>query len=278
IATVDDRPITIGKVVNLMLCMMLGVVLASILSRLLGRRLLPRLGLNAGASRAVQSISFYSLAVLFGVVSFELVHIPLTSFAFLGGAVAIAVGFGSQDIANNFMSGIILLAEQPIRVGDVVTVDDVQGTVQHIGPRSTRIRTDSNHELIVPNSKLLSDKVTNLTLSDNLVQAAVAVSLPVRITLSRAKQLLLQAAASNPALLREPRPIVLLKQFGTTSMDFELHFWLRLSSDMQVAIAQSEVREAVNELLERCDDQPIIVATQRFGNTASASSVAKGAA
>jgi small-conductance mechanosensitive channel len=208
--------------------------------------------------------------VLFSVVSFELVHIPLASFAFLGGAIAIAIGFGSQDIANNFMSGIILLAEQPIRVGDVVTVDDVQGTVQHIGPRSTRIRTDSNHELVVPNSKILSDKVTNLTLSNNFVQTAIAVTLPMKIKLRQAKQILLQAAAANPGVLQEPRPLVLLKQFGSTSMDFELHFWLKLSNDMQVAIAQSDVREAVNELFEKCDTQAIIAAAPLFGTATSA--------
>ena len=227
IAEVNDQPITVGKIVKLIVYMFLGVLLASILSRLLGRRVLPRFGLNEGASHAVQSIAFYSLAALFGVLSFEFVHIPLTAFAFLGGAVAIAVGFGSQDIANNFMSGIIILAEQPIRVGDVVVVDDVQGTVMHIGPRSTRINTDANHEVIVPNSKLLSDKVTNLTLSDSLIQTAVARHPAVESGGAAGKEILLQAATSHPTVLQEPRPIVLFKQFGTRLMDFELHFWLQ---------------------------------------------------
>ncbi len=264
IAEVDDRPITIGKIGSLMLYMLLGVLSARILSRLLGRRVLPRFGLNEGASHAVQSISFYSLAVLFGVLSFQLVHIPLAAFAFLGGAVAIAIGFGSQDIANNFMSGIIILAEQPIRVGDVVLVDGVQGTVEHIGARSTRIRTDANHEVIVPNSKLLSDKFTNLTLSDNLVQTTVAISLPLKLTVQQAKQLLLQAASSDPNVLNEPHPIVLFKQCGASAMDFELRFWVRLSDDMRVAIVQSEVREAINELFLR-NDAPAIIAAAPLG-------------
>ena len=197
---------------------------------------------------------------MFGVLSFDIVHIPLTAFAFLGGAVAIAIGFGSQDIANNFMSGIIILAEQPIRVNDVVVVDGVQGTVKHIGPRSTRINTDENHEVIVPNSKLLSDKVTNLTLSDSLIQTAVGVTLPLRMGVQQAKRILLQAASSHPTVLRNPEPIVLFKQFGATSMDFELHFWLQLSDTMQAAMAQSDVREAINELFQQTDTQPIIAA------------------
>ena len=278
IAEVNDEPITVGKIVKLIGYICLGLLMASFLSRVLGRRVLPRFGLNEGASHAVQAIAFYSLAGVFGVVSFEIVHIPLTAFAFLGGAVAIAVGFGSQDIANNFMSGIIILAEQPIRVGDVVVVDDVQGTVKHIGPRSTRISTDANYDVIVPNSKLLSDKVTNLTLSDSLVQTAVAVTLPLKVGVQQAKSILLQAASSHPTVLQKPCPIVLFKQFGTTTMDFELHFWLQLNDAMQAAIAQSDVREAINELCQQNDAQPIIAAIPALSNSTSGATRAAKAA
>ncbi len=257
---VGDNPITVGKVVTLVVCMGLGAVLAKMLSRVLGRRILPHFGLNEGASHAIQSITFYSLSILFGVLSLQLVHIPLAAFAFMGGAIAIAIGFGSQDIANNFMSGIIILAEQPIRVGDVVSVDTVQGTVQHIGPRSTRIKTDCNHELIVPNSKLLSDKVTNLTLSDTLIRTAVAVTLPPKLPVAQAKQLLLGAALSQASVQHKPHPVVLFKQFSATSMDFELHFWLRLEDDMQAALAQSAVREAINDVFQQVDAPATITA------------------
>jgi len=256
--SVNDQSITVGKVVSLMIYLLLAVVAAKLFSRLLGRRILPRFGLNEGASHAVQSIAFYTMLMLFVVMSFEMVHVPLSAFTFLGGAVAIAVGFGSQDIANNFMSGIILLAEQPIRVGDIIVVDGVQGTVAHIGPRSTRIKTDSNYEMIVPNSKVLSDKLTNLTLSDTLVQTSVAVTLPNKMPVAQAKVILLQASLSNRTVLREPCPIVLFKQFGATSMDFVLHFWLQLDDEMRAAIAQSDVREEINELFLQCGAQPAI--------------------
>lgn len=257
---VDDRPITVGKLAGLVLYLPGAVLLARVLSRLLGRHILPRFGLNEGAAHAVQSMAYYSLAIVLVLLSFQLVHIPLTAFAFLGGAVAIAVGFGSQEIASNFMSGIIILAEQPIRVGDVVVVDGVQGTVEHIGPRSTRLRTESNHELIVPNSKLLAEQVTNLTLSDNLVQTAISVTLPLKLPVKQAKALLLQAALGNPRVLREPHPVVIFKQFGASSMEFQLHFWLQLRDDMQVAIAQSDVRESIEELCQRNDAPPTIAA------------------
>ena len=92
--------------------------------------------MHRGRIDAIHSIFFYTLCFLFGVAAFRVLDVPLAAFAFLGGAAAIAIGFGSQDIMNNFMSGIILLAEQPIRVGDVVTLDGVTGVVMHIGLRA----------------------------------------------------------------------------------------------------------------------------------------------
>ena len=156
---------------RLLLALLVGVIAARLLGRLFGRHVLPRLGLNEGAINAIQSISFYSLCVLFSLLSLELVNLPFAAFTFLGGAVAIAFGFGSQNILNNFMSGLILLAEQPIRVGDLVEMEGVRGVVEHIGARSTRVKTISNHEIIVPNSILLENKVTNLTLSGSALEA-----------------------------------------------------------------------------------------------------------
>ena len=120
------------------------------------------------------------------------------------------------------------------------------------------IKTDANHELVVPNSKLLSDKVTNLTLSDSLIQTTVAVTLPTKIQVKEAKGLLLAAALSQPTVLHDPCPVVLFKQFGSATMDFELHFWLQLRDEMQAAVAQSDVREAINDLFLEQNAQPAI--------------------
>ena len=98
-----------------------------------------------------------------------MVHVPLTVFAFMGGAIAIGVGFGSQTLANNFISGLILLVERTIRVGDLVNVDGIDAKVEHIGTRSTRVKTRENFEMLIPNSKFLENSVTNWTLSDTRV-------------------------------------------------------------------------------------------------------------
>lgn len=253
LATVDDRPITVSKILSALGYVLIGVVVARIISRLLGHRVLPRLGLNDGASHAVQSISFYTLCVLFGILSLEIVNLPFAAFTFLGGAAAIGIGFGSQNILNNFISGLILLAEQPIRVGDLVEIDGIQGTVEHIGARSTRVKTATNYEIVFPNSKLLENKVTNLTLTDDLVQTAITLSLSPSMTVDEARESLLQAAASHPKVLSTPAPVVLFKEYSATSMSFELNFWIKLHSVMECRIIESEVRQTINSLFSGTD-------------------------
>lgn len=248
LTSVDDRPITIGKVVTLICYFVIGLLVARIIARLIAGRVLPRFGLNDGAVHAVQSILFYSLSTIFTLLSLELAHLPFAAFTFLGGAAAIGIGFGSQNILNNFISGLILLTEQPIRVGDLVEIDHIQGTVEHIGPRSTCVRTASNHEIIVPNSKLLENKVVNLTLSDNLVQTGIGVSMATVIELQDARCLLKHCAASHSKVLANPEPVVLFKEFNANSMSFELHFWLRLNNTMECRLVESEVREKIHEL------------------------------
>ena len=131
------------------------------ISRWVAAKLLSRLGLNRSAVSPVQSLTFYALLATFTMVSLNVLNVPLTVFSFLGGALAIGAGFGSQNIVNNFISGMILLVERPIRVGDVIQIDSLIGSVTQIGARSTKINTVANHEIIVPNSKLLETSVIN---------------------------------------------------------------------------------------------------------------------
>ncbi len=249
ITSVDDRPITVRKIVAGIFLMFLGVYLSRRLSRLIGRRMLPRIGFDSGASTAVQSIAFYLLISCFAVVALELINIPITVFTFLGGAVAIGVGFGSQNILNNFISGLILLAEQPIRVGDLVEIGDMCGNVEKIGARSTRIKTGSNLEIIVPNSKLLEDNVTNWTLSDTRMRTVVRIGVAYGSPTLETARILQLAISECPQVLKEPEPIVLFSDFGDNALMFEVHFWLYVRTMMQARRIESEVRHTIDRLM-----------------------------
>ena len=127
VTSVDDRSITVGKIVIGLVLLLVGFSLSRLISNWLARRVFPRLGLNEGASAAIRSILFYLLLISFVFLALRTVNIPLTAFAILGGAIAIGVGFGSQAIMNNFMSGLILIAERPIRVGDLIKLGGQRG-------------------------------------------------------------------------------------------------------------------------------------------------------
>jgi small-conductance mechanosensitive channel len=209
--------------------------------------------LDPGVTSALQTIAFYTLLVTFSLFSLQLISIPLTVFAFLGGAVAIGVGFGSQNILNNFISGLILLAERPIRVGDLVEIDGLHGNVENIGARSTRVRTGANLEIIVPNSTFLENNVTNLTLSDTRIRTMVSVGVAYGSPTRDVDRLLREAVASRPDIHLEPEPIVLFKEFGDNSLLFEIHFWINARTIMQAQKIESEVRHTIDDLCRQAE-------------------------
>jgi small-conductance mechanosensitive channel len=167
----------------------------------------------------------------------------------LGGAIAIGVGFGSQNVINNFISGLILLAERPVRVGDLVEIDGLQGSIEQIGARSTRLKTGANLEIIVPNSKFLENSVTNWTLSDTRIRTSVAVGVDYGSPTREVARLLQQAAEANPNVLRQPEPLVLFQGFGDNTLNFEVLFWISTRTTTHRLRVESDIRFAIDDVL-----------------------------
>ncbi len=251
LTSVEDRPITVGKIALGALLVSLGFWFASFFSTLLGRRLLPRLGLDARAASILQSVVFYVLLSGLFLIVLNVINVPLTVFTFVGGAVAIGVGFGSQNIVNNFISGLILMAERPIKLGDVVTVDGTKGTVEHIGPRSTRVLGEGNIDIIIPNSVFLERNVVNWTLSTDSIRTHVSVGVACGSDVQLVSSLLRLAVAENEKILKQPEPFVLFTDFAESALQLEIQFWIRVRSPLDEKLAQSEVRFAVDRLFRQ---------------------------
>jgi small-conductance mechanosensitive channel len=249
LTTVDDHPLTIGKVLVGVILLFCGFILARMLSRTLGHRLQHgHFHLNESGASALQSLSFYVFLVCFTLTALKFVNVPLTMFTFLGGAIAIGVGFGSQNILNNFISGLILLAERPVRVGDLIQLDGIHGTVEHIGTRSTRVRTSSNMEIIVPNSSFLENNVLNLTLGDNKVRTHVSVGIAYGSPTRDAARLLKHAADEHGLVLSNPEPFVWFTDFADNSLNFELHFWVEVRNTSERKRVESDLRFKIDHL------------------------------
>jgi small-conductance mechanosensitive channel len=220
--------------------------LSSGTKRFLFNRLLAQSGLDRSLQYAVaQVVSNIVLVVgIFFVLENAGIHLAaLTVFA---GAVGVGVGFGLQNIASNFISGLVILAERPITIGDRVEVAGIAGQVEHIRARSTIIRTNDNIMMIVPNTKFIDSPVTNWTYGDPRVRFRIPVGVAYASDLNKVRDVLLAVAHENPYTLKEPAPTVFLDQFGDNSIDFKLMVWSsemsarpsRYRSDLNFAIAQ----------------------------------------
>jgi small-conductance mechanosensitive channel len=246
---VDDHPLTVGKVLVGVILVFCGFVLARMLSRTLGYRLQQgRIHMNESGAAALQSLSFYVLLVSFTLTALKFVNVPLTMFTFLGGAIAIGVGFGSQNILNNFISGLILLAERPIKVGDLIQIDDLYGNVEQIGARSTIIRTGSNLDIIVPNSTFLENNVVNLTRGDDKLRTHVKVGIAYGSPTREATKLMKHAAVEHGRILNSPEPFVWFTEFGDNSLNFEVHFWVKVRSISDRTRIESDIRYRIDQL------------------------------
>lgn len=248
VGTVEDRPITVSKIVVGIVILLLGAMLSRIFCSALARRLFPRMGLEEGAAEALRSLLYYAFLLGFALLALKIVNVPLTAFTILGGALAIGVGFGSQNIINNFISGLILLVERPIKIGDLIQVEDLIGTVERIGPRSTRVRSPANMDIIVPNSEFLEKNVINWTLSDDRHRTFVAVGVVYGSPTRDVANLIRRAVEEHGKVLEKPEPIVLFTDFGDNSLNFEVHFWIHMRRMMDRRIIESDIRYRIDGL------------------------------
>lgn len=248
VTAVDDSPISVGSLVVALTMFSVGLWASRKGSAVVGRFSEDRLKLDAGAAHALQTLSFYLLLVSFGLLALRAVHFPLTAFTVVGGALAIGIGFGSQNVMNNFISGLILMLERPVRARDVVEVDGNHGTIEHIGARSTQIRSTDGRQIIVPNSFFLESNVVNWTLSDDLVRAKVTVGVIYGSPTRLVEQLIARAVKEEKLALSDPEPIIVFAEFGENSLNFDVYFWVRARSPMAMNKVQSHVRFAIDDL------------------------------
>jgi small-conductance mechanosensitive channel len=177
-----------------------------------------------------------------------MVNIPLTAFAFLGGAVAIGIGFGAQNLINNFISGFMILGERPINIGDLIEVDGVLGMVEEVGTRCTRVRTGENIHILVPNSTFLEQKITNWTLSNKKIRVNITVGVAYGSPVEQVRETLIRAAKEVPLVLASPEPFVLFSDFGDNALVFNLYFWVEISRVIQRRQIESDVRFKIDAL------------------------------
>lgn len=239
--------LTIGKVFLAFVLAFVGHFLARRLSLKLRDFLSRHYRFPISTLATIKTVTYYMLYLIIIFFVFRILEVPLTVFTVLGSAVAIGVGFGSQNIVKNFLSGITVLIEQPIKVGDFLEVDGLYGIVENVGFRSTRMKTAENTHVIIPNSSFLENKVLNWTLSDDIIRGKVVVGVAYGSDLEKVKSVLSSLNDDIDSILDSPKPFYHFADFGSSSLDFEYYFFTKVSTRTQLRAQESEVRFLIDK-------------------------------
>ena len=223
-------------------------LLARVLRKLIAEKLFGRTQVDPGVRYALGRVISYVIWILGLIVALQPLGINATTLAVFGGAIGVGIGFGLQDIAKNFVAGLILLIERPIKVGDRIEIGNVTGSVAEIRARATLVRTNDDIYLIVPNSRFVTETVTNWSYRSPRVRFHFPVSVACGSDPRAVEQALLEAAAKNDHVLREPPPTVLFAAFGESSLDFELACWTAVMLHRRSAL-RSEMNYCIHAAL-----------------------------
>jgi small-conductance mechanosensitive channel len=221
-----DTPFSLATMVQFVVIIVVVMLLARATRRALLKRVLPRTRLDDGLQYMISRIAGYAVLVLGLMVGLQTAGVNLSSLTVLAGAVGIGIGFGLQTIINNFVSGLILMGERSVQIGDRIEMGGINGDVLRIGARSTSVRTNDNIMVIVPNAELVSGRVVNWShRGDQRLRFRVPVGVSYDNDPHQVEELLLEAASENKSVLKDPAPRAVLKEFGANSLNFELRVW-----------------------------------------------------
>jgi small-conductance mechanosensitive channel len=225
ILQLGGRQLTLGTLLYLVTLFLLLILVTGRLRRWLVSRILAQSKMDASAREAFGSLFFYGLVFVGTLVILQTAGIDVTTLNVVAGAFGIGIGFGLQNIASNFVSGLIILFERPVKIGDRIEVGEVEGDVVEIRARSTTVLTNDNIAIIIPNSKLISENVINWSYNDASVRFAAPVSVAYGSDVRLVERLLLEVAAECPDVLQDPAPVVRFLEFGDNGLRFELRAW-----------------------------------------------------
>lgn len=243
--TINRTPITLSSVFLFLIVLAITYFFAKFTNFFILRRLLKRFNVDEGLRFTLQRINFYTLMLIGVIIAFQFIGIDLSGLAVIFGMLSVGIGFGLQNITSNFVSGIILLLERPIKIGDRVMVGDTEGDVLDINIRSTTISSLNNVSIIVPNSDFISSKVINWSHGDPKVRITIDVGVSYDSDLDLVLHTLREVADEHPNVLKRPEPDVLFLSFGDSAWNLRLRVWLpnpknhhKIRSELNIAIVR----------------------------------------
>jgi len=219
---IQDVGVTLGHLAVALVAIILAFIASRIIRHIFRTRIFSQLQLDPGLEFALLRVIHYTIILTGTYICLKTVNIPLGALVGLFAVIGVGIGFGLQNVAANFISGVILLIERPVKVGDRLEVDDVWGDVTRINLRTTIVKTPDNIAIIVPNSKLLENNVTNYSYGDAMIRLHIAVGIAYGSDVTKAMDSLMQVAREHEGVLDDPEPKVWFREFSDSSLNFEL--------------------------------------------------------
>lgn len=248
IFSVGEKDITLSNLITAFLLVIVSIVLSKWVRAALKRRVLPRTKIDPGLEYAFLRFVHYAIIVFGAYIGLTAIGLPVGALVGVLAVLGVGIGFGLQNLASNFISGLIMLVERPVKVGDRITVEDVWGDVTQINLRTTVVTTPDNVSIIIPNAKLLENNVINWTYGDRSVRIRVPVGVAYGTDPDIVTRILVEAANNNPRVLDEPDPSVWFEEFGDSSLNFLLLCWIP-SADLK-EVLNNELNREINRLLK----------------------------
>lgn len=243
---IGDHRFTVGHVITAGAVLYSAFLVSWTVQSVLIHDVFPRSHVEKGTGISIIRLFHYALILVGVMLALGAMGFELKNLVILTGALGIGIGFGLQNIANNFVSGLILLFERPIKVGDIVQITGVWGEVKQLGLRATVVETFDRAEIIVPNSDLVSNQVTNWTFSDRMVRLVIPVGIAYGSDVPLTMRLLFEAAQGHLLVLKNPEPQALFLSFGESSLDFELRVWIE--DVRKIFVVKSELHQEIDRM------------------------------
>ena len=217
--------ITLGNILASVVVFLGSILLSHFIQFVLKEDIYPRVGVHPGRAISISTLTRYAMLIIGFVLATAALGFDANRFTLLAGAFGVGIGFGLQTIVNNFISGIILLTEQPVQVGDAIAMGEIVGEIQRIGIRSSTVRTWQGAEVIIPNADLISQQVTNWTRSDRRRRVEIDVGVAYGTNPHQVLEILLGVVGEVEGILEEPSPNIIFVGFGESSLDFQVRAW-----------------------------------------------------
>jgi small-conductance mechanosensitive channel len=242
--SIGDSRISTGLILAALFLLYTAYCISRIIQSILLQSVLPRRNVDKGVQLSITRLLHYSIMLIGFLMALQALGFSLTNLTILGGALGVGIGFGLQAIINNFASGLILLFERPIKVGDTIQIGEDLAEVKELGLRATIVQTFDNAEIVLPNSDLITNKVTNWTLKERRVRVKVPVGVAYGSDVEKVLEILLRCAEERPEVLSTPKASALFLAFGASSLDFELRVFIPEFTDRR--LIHSELNLDIN--------------------------------